>query len=115
MNDIDQIRARLRAFRDARDWAQFHNPKNLACSVVIEASELLEQFQWKTPEESLAIAQTRREALSQEIADVGLYLISLSDSLGIDLIEAMKQKLEINEKKYPVAKAKGTSAKYTEL
>jgi len=115
MNELDFVTQRIRAFRDARDWRKFHNPKNLACSITIEAAELLEHFQWKTPEESTAHALIKKEALSEEIADVGIYLIALADNLGINLLEAIDRKLAINEIKYPVDKAKGSAAKYTEL
>ena len=115
MNELDAITQRLRAFRDARDWKKFHNPKNLACSISIESAELLEHFQWRTPEESTAYAMAKRNELSEEIADVGMYLIALADNLGIDLLAAIERKLAINETKYPVEKAKGSAKKYTEL
>lgn len=115
MNELDAITQRIRAFRDARDWKKFHNPKNLACSISIESAKLLEHFQWKTPEESTAYAVSKRDALSEEIADVGIYLIALADNLGIDLLKAIERKLTINETKYPVEKAKGSAKKYTEL
>ena len=94
---------------------QFHNPKNLACSLVIEAAELLELFQWKTPEESEALISSRREAIEHELADVAVYLIELADNLGVDLLKAIDTKMDHNEAKYPIAKAKGSAAKYTEL
>ena len=114
---LTEITVRIRAFRDARDWMQFHNPKNLACSIVLEAAELLEHFQWKTPEESAAYAAdpANKAQISTEIADVAVYLIELADNLGIDLLTAIDQKMAINEAKYPVEKAKGSAAKYTEL
>src|SRR6185369_13260628 len=101
MTELEELRERIRDFRDARDWMQFHNPKNLACSIVIEAAELLEHFQWKTPEESAEHAKMRRDDISTEIADVAIYLIELADNLGIDLFAAIDQKLSINEAKYP--------------
>lgn len=94
---------------------QFHNPKNLACSIVIEAGELLELFQWKTAEESETLVQTRRDAISQELADVAVYVLELADNLGIDLLDAIDRKMALNEAKYPVERARGTAAKYTEL
>ena len=115
MRDLNSTVERIRAFRDARDWMQFHNPKNLACSIVIEAAELLELFQWKTAEESETLVQTRREAISQELADVAVYVLELADNLGIDLLEAIERKMALNEAKYPVEKARGSAAKYTEL
>src|ERR1700710_3022102 len=115
MSDLADLTQRIRAFRDARDWMQFHNPKNLACSIVLEAAELLEHFQWKTSEESAEHAIARKDEISTEIADVAVYLIELADNLGIDLHAAILRKMAINEAKYPVEKSKGSSAKYTEL
>lgn len=115
METLDQITERIRRFRDERDWMQFHNPKNLACSIAIEAAELLEHFQWKTPEESSNHASQRREDISAEIADVAIYLIELADNLDIDLLAAINRKLDLNETKYPIEKSKGSSAKYSEL
>jgi NTP pyrophosphatase (non-canonical NTP hydrolase) len=115
MHTIDQTIERIRNFRDTREWMQFHNPKNLACSIVIEAAELLEHFQWKSPEESVEHAAIRRDEVSAEIADVAIYLFELADNLGIDLLTAIHNKLEINEAKYPVCKSKGSSLKYNEL
>jgi NTP pyrophosphatase (non-canonical NTP hydrolase) len=114
MNELDQIRSRIRKFRDARDWMQFHNPKNLACSISIEANELLEHFQWCTPEESLTTARQKQTEISHEIADVAVYLIELADNLGIDLAKAIAEKMAHNEAKYPTDKARGSSKKYTE-
>lgn len=94
---------------------QFHNPKNLAISIVLEASELLEHFQWKTPEESEAHAQAARDQIADEMADVSVYLIELADNLGINLEEAILRKLDKNAAKYPAEKAKGNAKKYTEL
>lgn len=113
--DLDQIQSRIREFRDERDWMQFHNPKNLAISVVLEATELLEHFQWKSPEQSEAHAVKARDEIADEIADVAVYLIELADNLGIDLERAILGKLEKNAAKYPIEKAKGNSKKYTEL
>jgi NTP pyrophosphatase (non-canonical NTP hydrolase) len=114
MNELDQIRRRIRKFRDARDWMQFHSPKNLACSISIEANELLEHFQWSTPKESLAIARKKKTEISHEIADVAVYLIELADNLGIDLAQAIAEKMAHNEAKYPADKVRGSSKKYTE-
>lgn len=113
--DLDQIQSRIREFRDERDWMQFHNPKNLAISVVLEATELLEHFQWKSPEQSEAHSIKARDEIADEIADVAVYLIELADNLGIDLERAILGKLEKNAAKYPIEKAKGSSKKYTEL
>ena len=107
--------ARIRKFRDDRDWKQFHNPKDLAVSICIEAAELLELFQWKTAEESARFAAENRERVSEEIADVAIYLVELADITGIDLAKAIDAKLEKNAHKYPVEKSRGRSTKYTDL
>jgi dCTP diphosphatase len=114
MSDLADLAARIRAFRDERDWMQFHNPKNLAASIVIEAAELLEYFQWKTPEESEAIAREQKQAIADEIADIAIYLIELADNLGIDLVGAMEHKLGRNAEKYPAKQVRGSSKKYSE-
>jgi NTP pyrophosphatase (non-canonical NTP hydrolase) len=106
---------KIRKFRDERDWMQFHDPKNLAASIAIEAAELLEIFQWTHGEESLRVAQQKKDRVSDEIADVGIYLIELCDILGIDLASAIDAKLEKNAKKYPVEKSKGRWTKYTDF
>ena len=105
----------LRSFAQEREWTQFHTPKNLACALSVEASELLEQFQWLTDGQSQSLAPQARSAVCAEAADVFLYLLQLCDSLGIDLIAAAHQKMQANALKYPVALARGSSAKYTEL
>lgn len=115
VDPLEAVRARIRAFRDARDWMQFHNPKNLATSIVIEAGELLELFQWTNMEESEALAREKRQQIADEIADVAVYVIELADNLGIDLIAAIHQKMDANALKYPVDKSRGRSTKYTEL
>ncbi len=115
VDSLDTVRARIRAFRDEREWMQFHNPKNLATSIVIEAGELLELFQWTNMEESEQLGRNKRQQISDEIADVAVYVIELADNLGIDLIAAIHQKMDANALKYPVEKARGKSTKYTEL
>ncbi|MBN1331651.1 nucleotide pyrophosphohydrolase [Candidatus Dojkabacteria bacterium] len=102
-------------FREQRDWEQFHNPKNIAGSIAIEASELLEVFQWAEGKDSKKLAKKRLQEVKDEMADVLVYLVTLAHDLNIDLIEAAIEKIEKNDKKYPVEKAKGKSTKYTEL
>ena len=114
MNELEKLCVKIKKFRDERDWMQFHNPKNLACSISIEANELLEHFQWCTPEESLTIAREKKREISHEIADVAVYLIELADNLEIDLAEAIAEKMAHNEAKYPADKVRGSSKKYTE-
>lgn len=112
---MQEMIARIRKFRDDRDWKQFHDPKNLAVSISIEAAELLEIFQWMTGEQAALYARQNKERVSDEIADVAIYLIELADIVGIDLPRAIDAKLEKNAEKYPVEKARGVSTKYTEL
>jgi len=109
--------AAVRRFRDDRDWAQFHTPKNLAAATAIEAAELQERFLWKTDAEvdqDLADA-AKKAGVAEEIADVVMFAMLLSDRLGIDLAEAIPAKLAANEQKYPVKLARGNARKYTEL
>lgn len=99
----------LRKFRDARDWNQFHNPKDLAIALSIEANELLEQFLWKKPEEA------NKHDLAEELADVFSYALLLADKLKLDLETIVLQKIKTNDRKYPVSKSKGTAKKYNQL
>ena len=112
---METVLKRIRQFRDERDWMKFHDPKNLAVSISIEAAELLEQFQWKSVAEVEQHVAHNKERISDEIADVAIYLLELSDNLGINLESAILAKLEKNASKYPVEKAKGVSTKYTDL
>jgi len=115
MSEIRQITEKIKKFRDERDWMQFHDPKNMAVSIILEASELLEHFQWKTTEEVEKYSRKNHAEIKDEIADIALYLFELADNLGISLIDAMDQKLKKNEMKYPVEKAKGKHTKYNKL
>ena len=115
MNEIENLRNQLRTFAAERDWDQFHSPKNLASALAVEAAELLEKFQWLTEAESNQLPPETLAAVRAEVADVLLYLIRISDKLGIDLIAAANAKIVLNAKKYPVDKARGNSKKYTEL
>lgn len=103
---------KLIEFRDERDWAQFHDPKNLAAALSIEAAELNEVFLWKTTEES---SQVEVERVAEELADVLAYALLLADRFGLDPEQIVLDKIEQNRLKYPADKAKGTSKKYTEL
>jgi NTP pyrophosphatase (non-canonical NTP hydrolase) len=115
IDTLPQLAEAVRAFGRERDWHLYHTPKNLTAALIVEAAELLEPFQWLTPEESLNLAGPKKEAVRQEMADVLIYLVSLANCLDIDLIKAAEDKLAINAAKYPVAKAKGNAAKYDEL
>jgi len=109
------LRDKLREFSRARDWDQFHTPRNLATALAVEAAELLEHFQWLRDEESTSLQPEVREAVSLEAADVLLYLVRLADKLDLDLIALAQRKIEINAEKYPVALARGNAKKYTDL
>jgi len=112
---IGTLTAEIRAFRDARDWLQFHNPKELAVAIAAEAGELLQHFVWQSPEQSDRRVADRRDAIASEIADVAILLFELADNAGIDLAAAMRAKLARNEERYPVNRARGSNAKYDEL
>jgi NTP pyrophosphatase (non-canonical NTP hydrolase) len=115
--DLDALTAELLAFRDARDWRQFHTLRQLIVSLNLEAGELLELTQWKSDAEidALPADPVSAEALRDECADVLLYLLLIADKTGIDLLAAARSKLRKNAEKYPVHKARGSRAKYTEL
>ena len=115
MDSISEITTRINEFRDARDWKQFHNPKDMAISVSIEAAELMEHFQWKNDTECIEHIKNNREAVADEMADVAIYLFELADLMKMDLGKEMLRKLEKNAVKYPVQKAKGSNKKYNEL
>ena len=102
MASLEDLRRRLREFAQARDWEQFHSPKNLAMALIVEAAELVEHFQWRTPEQSAQLSASEREAVAHELADVLLYLVSLADRLDVDLLSAAERKLALNARKYPV-------------
>lgn len=112
---ISKLIEKLVSFRKERDWEQFHNPKNLAISISLEAAELLENFQWRDLEESLKFARENKEKISEEVADLLIYIFYLCNDLGIDFIDAIDKKIEENNKKYPINKSKGKSNKYNDL
>ena len=109
MDDIKEITAALLKFRNERDWGQFHNPKDLAMAISIEAGELLELILWKQPEEA------DKEKVKEEIADVLIFSFLLAEKYGFDIKQAIMDKMAENGKKYPAAKSKGTAKKYKEL
>ncbi len=112
---IEQITDEIRRFRDARDWMQFHSPKELAVAVAAEAGELLQHFVWQTPDQVEARASERREEIAGELADVAMLVFEFADNLGVDLGAAMRTKLAKNEVRYPVGRARGSNKKYNEL
>lgn len=113
--EIESISAELRKFAAERDWEQFHSPKNLASALVVEAAELLEIFQWMKEDESKNLDEPALGKVKQEIADIQIYLLRLSDVMGINIPEAVKAKISENSAKYPINKAKGNSKKYDDL
>lgn len=112
---FQNIASRIITFRDARDWKQFHNPKDLAISLMLESSEVLEHFQWKNEKEINEHVKNNKDEIAEELADVLNYLIILANDLDIDILSAEEEKVKKNEKKYPTEKAKGNHKKYTEL
>lgn len=104
----------LQAFADKRDWQQFHTPKNLSMALTVEAGEILEIFQWMTPQQSLSLNDAKNIELADELGDTFIYLVRLADMAGIDLMAAAQSKLEKNKAKYPAAIVKGSPKKYTE-
>ena len=112
---VEELKNRLRVFADERDWHQFHTPKNLSMALAVEASELLEIFQWYTPEQSSTPEPGVRKHIEEEVADILNYLIRLCDQLDIDPLEVAARKIEANAEKYPIEKARGSSAKYDKL
>jgi NTP pyrophosphatase (non-canonical NTP hydrolase) len=114
VDPFEQIRLRLREFAAARDWEQFHSPKNLAMALIVEAAELLEHFQWLKQEESRALAPDRLARVEQEVADIQIYLVRLADQLGIDIEKAVAAKIAINERRYPAEQVRGSAEKYNE-
>jgi dCTP diphosphatase len=113
--NIKQIVEKLITFRKERDWEQFHNPKNVAISLSIEANELLEHFQWITLEQASDLSPAKKEQVQDELADVAAYLLYLAHDLDINILEAIEKKLKKNAKKYPIEKARGNSLKYNKL
>lgn len=115
MDSINEITRKIREFRDARDWMQFHNPKELAAAITIESAELQEIFLWKDYSASKSATTDKQEAVADEIADIAVYLFELADNLGLQLGEVMLAKMAKNDAKYPVEKARGSNRKYTEF
>jgi NTP pyrophosphatase (non-canonical NTP hydrolase) len=112
---IKELTTEIRNFRDARDWQQFHGPKELAVAIAAEAGELLQHFVWQSAEQSERRVQERRDQIASEIADVSILVLELADNLGLDLAEVIRAKLQNNAIRYPVGKARGSNLKYNEL
>lgn len=114
-DSLQNLTRQLDQFAAARDWQQFHSPKNLASALIVEAAELLEHFQWATEQQSRELSAEQRTAVGAEMADVLLYLVQLGNVLGIDPVAAAQAKLKLNETRYPVDRARGSSRKHDEL
>jgi len=114
MDALEALKIKLQAFADERDWDQFHSPKNLSMALSVEASELVECFQWLTEEQSKNLSPEQYQAVIDEMADVQVYLLRLATKLDVNLLEAVEQKMVKNAEKYPADKVKGSSKKYTE-
>jgi NTP pyrophosphatase (non-canonical NTP hydrolase) len=115
MADIKSLTRRIIKFRDARDWKQFHNPKDVSLSLVLEAGEVMEHFQWKNKEEMEKYIVTNKDDIGEELADVLYWVLLMSHDLDIDVMKALEKKIKKNEDKYPVEKSRGSHKKYTEL
>jgi NTP pyrophosphatase (non-canonical NTP hydrolase) len=113
-DSLEQLRQRIAEFAAARDWDQFHSPKNLAMALIGEAGEVIEHFQWLTETQSQQLSAEKQQAVSHELADVLIYLIRLADKLEIDLITAAYQKIELNERRYPTERVKGDARRADE-
>lgn len=115
MENIENLTNRIIAFRNARDWKQFHNPKDIALSLVLEAAEVIEHFQWKNGPDMEQYVKEHKTEIGEELADVLYWVLLMSHDLDINILEALDKKMKINEQKYPIAKAKGNAKKYTDL
>lgn len=115
MSNIQNLTEIIIKFRDARDWKQFHNHKDMAISLVLEASEVMEHFQWRSKKEIQEYVNAHRNDIGEELSDVLYWVLLMSRDLGIDIEEAFKRKMAISNRKYPVNKARGSHRKYTEL
>jgi dCTP diphosphatase len=111
--DVRRIQAELRRFADERDWNQFHSPKNLAMALTAESGELLEIFQWLTPDQSAALSREDRVRVEQEIADILIYLLRLADQLDVQLPQAIERKIAVNAERYPAGLSKGHATRPT--
>ena len=114
MSELTRVRELIRTFVRERAWEEFHDPKNLAMALAVEAAELLEEFQWLTEEESAKLLPDRRERVRLELADVLIYLLRLADKLDVDPLGAIDDKMALNEQKYPAERVRGSARKYTE-
>ena len=112
---MQELIRQIRDFARERDWEAFHSPKNLVMALSVEVAEIVEHFQWLTQTESDSLSGEKLAEIEEEVADVLIYLTRLADRLGIDPVEAARKKMRTNERRYPVAKARGKAAKYSDL
>jgi len=115
MDEIKSLQEQIKQFSQERDWTKFHSAKNLSMALSVEVSELMEIFQWLTEKESNNLSKVQKEKVNEELADIFIYLLRISDITNIDLLEATQRKLHVNREKYPVDKCFGKSNKYNEL
>lgn len=115
MDSIKRLTKEIVDFRDRRDWKQFHNPKDLSLSLVLEATEVMEHFQWKNPEEIDEYVKENKKDISEELADVFYWILLISSDLDINIEKALDNKMKINNEKYPEDRARGKHTKYTKL
>jgi len=115
MPNIDELTKKLIAFRNARDWKQFHKPKDLAVSLSLEAAEVLEHFQWKSEKEIEEYIKSHKDEISEELADVFNWVLIMCHDFGIDILKASDKKIKLNATKYPIEKSKGKHTKYNKL
>lgn len=113
-DSLEILRNKIRQFVAERDWDRFHSPKNLSMALIAEAAELIEHFQWMSEKQSRTLSQDKLDEIELEIADIQIYLLRLADKLSVDVMAAVEKKLEINARKYPADKVRGSSKKYTE-
>lgn len=115
MSDIKKLTEKIIKFRDARDWKQFHNPKDVALSLVLEATEVLEHFQWKAQKEIEEYIKTNKDDIGEELADVLYWVLLMNHDLKLDTAKVLEKKIMKNERKYPVDRVKGKHTKYNKL
>lgn len=115
MSDIKELTEKIKKFRNDRDWLQFHNPKDMALSLVLESAELLEHFQWKNGKEITQYIKTKKNEIGEELADVLYWILLISYDMNINIKQALEKKLQVNKKRYPIEKSKGNAKKYNVL
>jgi len=114
LDDLEALRRRVADFAAARDWDQFHAPKNLAMALIAECAELVEHFQWLSAEDSATLSEEKRAAVRLELADILIYLVRIADKLDVDLLAAARDKIAINEERYPAAQVRGDARRASE-